>query len=99
TRSDRDRSSDVCSSDLVVLRVDADRHVRVVCGEVRRAYFAVGRVANCESGDIAGVRELDLAAGLLVEGNRQARVLTTGLRMKLEIGRASCRERDEGGGW
>src|SRR5699024_12208039 len=83
TRSKRDWSSDVCSSDLVLLRADLADLVAHVHGQAERA----------------GIGDLAVAAASGVLADRLAREIIGGelLEHKIihEIGRASSRERVE----
>src|SRR3546814_78880 len=75
-----DWSSDVCSSDLLVL---AAEDMGVVLGELAHAHQAV----QC------AVRFVAVAAAVLVDAQRQVAIALDALLEDEQIGRASCRER------
>src|SRR5206468_9618345 len=85
TRSDRDWSSDVCSSDL----------------RGRRLQIVVARFLCSFRGKERFHRRLHRARRTVWQQSRQARASAAELARILQIGRASCRERVEisvGGG-
>src|SRR5206468_6671975 len=97
TRSDRDWSSDVCSSDLVSTRIPQFREHRMqaVCSVDMRCMIR-SRPLSCQSATMRYPAEHKaLTRDKLVRDSAS-------LAKSEEIGRASCRERvwkGVGGGW
>src|SRR5206468_4761549 len=95
TRSDRDWSSDVCSSDLgqrteALAGFKAGRHRILVATDI------VARGIDIE--DLGHVINFDVPAdpgSYIHRVGRTARAEATGDAFTFEIGRASCRERGE----
>src|SRR5207249_6733686 len=79
TRSKRDWSSDVCSSDLEKLRRDACRGRE----SFRKNYCRISRAVGLRGSSASGGRWTSAHASAERQGRRLAR----------QIGRASCRER------
>src|SRR5206468_7117006 len=92
TRSDRDWSSDVCSSDLPSSHGAA------------AAFTFTPPAAPCELGEaqakaLLAQAGIDVNEGVVVRDEREARQSAPSLGYPLaQIGRASCRERGEGAG-
>src|SRR5206468_9290061 len=93
TRSDRDWSSDVCSSDLMSAAGGLDPDVEALFQQFRKGDKAHARDGKYETHYDLGVayKEMDLLAEAIEEFQQAACGPT---RFIDEIGRASCRERD-----
>src|SRR5690606_39666412 len=96
TRFSRDWSSDVCSSDLSSsLKQGVTMEMRFLRGDSVATGQSSGSAVDEPMGEAhasapAGPRARKLA--------REPRQLKQGAQSRMEIGRASCRERGEGGG-
>src|SRR5206468_7499117 len=96
TRSDRDWSSDVCSSDLSIGGAVAVPHLLPYSA----AKFAVVGFSTGLAAETAreGIRVVTVLPGLMRTGSF-GNALVKGRREKEKIGRASGRERVEVWGW
>src|SRR5690606_39436131 len=91
TRFSRDWSSDVCSSDLPPV-------VRAAAFSIRKRPAAIWSLADyVQTGVMTGAQAQALKAAVVERGNILISGGTGSGKTTLEIGRASCRERVEGG--